>query len=182
MKSFEQKLKEVGELIGRRAAVVEELATIDKELEFMLAGPRPLTVRDKQSEKPNGGKGRPRADREKAQARAYALQKREPCSECGSLRRHFKTCSKNGKETTPSFQNGGGPAIASERSAPPPVSYTPLTKDPLTAEQYGELRQNMLDREFQSARYALTRKLSPREINLAVRSANYQNYLETREV
>ncbi len=46
--------------------------------------------------------------------------------------------------------------------------------------QYEKLRDAMHDREFMSAKYALTNKLSPREVNAAIRSTDYEDYLESR--
>lgn len=95
------------------------------------------------------------------------------CDECGTTgTRHFKTCSKwvrskNGTlETIPSF--------SSESSA------SASSKDPLTAEEYANLRSAMHDKEFQSARYALTHKLRPTEVNAAVVSKSYANYLDNQ--
>ena len=46
--------------------------------------------------------------------------------------------------------------------------------------QYEKIRVAMHDKEFQSARYALINKLSPREVNFAVRSKDYGEYRELR--
>ncbi len=49
---------------------------------------------------------------------------------------------------------------------------------PLSEEEYNDLKTAMQDKEFQSGRYALTHRLSPREINKAVPSADYQTYID----
>lgn len=51
---------------------------------------------------------------------------------------------------------------------------------PLSEEQYDALREAMQDKEFMSARYALVNKVSPREVNHAVRSTSYNDYLDQR--
>ena len=38
----------------------------------------------------------------------------------------------------------------------------------------------MDDREFMSAKYSLTHKLPPREVNAAIRSTDYEDYLASR--
>jgi hypothetical protein len=38
----------------------------------------------------------------------------------------------------------------------------------------------MHDRGFSSAEYALSRKLSPREVNAAIKSTDYDDYLDNR--
>ena len=52
--------------------------------------------------------------------------------------------------------------------------------EPLDEAQYDELRYAMHDREFQSAQYSLTHKLPPREVNAAIKSKDYEGYLDGR--
>lgn len=52
--------------------------------------------------------------------------------------------------------------------------------EPLTPEQYADVRSAMNDREFQSAQYSLVNKLRPSEVNAAIKSDNYQSYLDGR--
>lgn len=83
----------------------------------------------------------------------------DPCKECGSTgTRHFKTCSQVKK--------------------PPKLLYT---VPPLTADQYDELRDAMFEKDFQSMPYALTHKMSPKEVNLAVQTTSYADYLNKRK-
>ncbi len=51
---------------------------------------------------------------------------------------------------------------------------------PLTGDEYDEVRDAMHDRDFSSAEYALSHKLPPREVNAAVRSTDYDDYLDNR--
>lgn len=60
------------------------------------------------------------------------------------------------------------------------ISTPRAASEPLTAEQYADLRSAMHDKEFQSASYSLTKKLRPAEVNNAVRSSGYRDYLESR--
>src|SRR3989344_1954319 len=48
-------------------------------------------------------------------------------------------------------------------------------------DRYKAIRAAMHDREFQSARYSLVNKLLPREVNTAVRSKDYTDYLDIRQ-
>lgn len=57
------------------------------------------------------------------------------------------------------------------------AEQAPKNARPLSTEEYEELRSAMLDREFQSAPYALTHKLSPKEVNRAVKSVDYDDYI-----
>lgn len=52
--------------------------------------------------------------------------------------------------------------------------------EPLTREEYDQLRDAMYDREFQSAQYSLVNKLPPREINAAIKSEDYAGYIANR--
>lgn len=96
----------------------------------------------------------------------------KPC--CGSTGpRHKKGCA-NG---TPYAQSDASKELSDgirsfhqERTKP----------DPLALAEYSELREAMHDREFQSAQYALTKRLPPREVNTAVRSSSYEDYLAIR--
>jgi hypothetical protein len=87
----------------------------------------------------------------------------KPC--CGSKgSRHMKTCrqyrgSDFGLQADPSIE-------------------TPKPSRELSSEEYGDLRDAMNDMEFQSIPYALTHKLSPKEVNKAVRSSSYEEYID----
>ncbi|MBX3498090.1 MAG: hypothetical protein KF889_01500 [Alphaproteobacteria bacterium] len=101
------------------------------------------------------------APRQGKRAKPRFIEK--PC--CGSVgARHKKDCSV-GKDLDRD--------IAGFHASKAPTQ-------PLTPEEYGELRTAMDDREFQSAQYALTKKLHPREVNTAVRSTSYEDYLVIR--
>ena len=97
------------------------------------------------------------------------MSKREkgvPCPECGSKgARHFKICSQNGAYTRK--------VIGEE-------DQVPTDPKALTEEQYDDLRDAMHDREFQSARYSLVNKLPPKEVNAAIRSSDYDAYVDSR--
>lgn len=47
-------------------------------------------------------------------------------------------------------------------------------------DRFKAIRDAMHGRDFSSAAYALTNKLSPKEVNAAVRSTDYTNYLDIR--
>jgi len=51
---------------------------------------------------------------------------------------------------------------------------------PLDGFQYEALRDAMHDRGFSSAEYALTNRLSPREVNAAIKSTDFDDYIEHR--
>lgn len=85
----------------------------------------------------------------------------DPCPECGSKgTRHFKTCSLTGFH----------------------VKEDPPKAKPLSLEQFSKVREAMHDKDFQSARFALTNKMSPAEVNKAVRSASFEEYRTMGEV
>jgi hypothetical protein len=81
------------------------------------------------------------------------------CKNCGELGHISKTCT-----------NAPKAAEAQQSSE---------AREPLSAEQYGAVRTAMHDREFQSGKYSLSSKLSPKEVNAAIRSRNYEDYLDT---
>ena len=83
--------------------------------------------------------------------------KKECCGSTGS--RHFKWCTKKDGSAAPT---------------------DPTPSAALGPDRYEAIREAMNDREFQSAEYALVHKLSPREVNAAVRSADYTDYLDNR--
>jgi hypothetical protein len=65
------------------------------------------------------------------------------------------------------------------------VAEPELTQDagqlkarPLSGEEYAELRSAMNDPKFQSIIHASSQKLSLREVNKAIRSTNYQEYID----
>lgn len=51
-------------------------------------------------------------------------------------------------------------------------------KKALSLEEYLDLREAMSGHDFMSSSYALTHKLSPREVNKAIRHENYDAYIE----
>lgn len=71
---LEQVLLEIRELLAKRDEIDERLS------QLITAGPRPLTVRDRQAEKPNGGRGRPASNRR--------------CGQCGGKGHTARTCGK----------------------------------------------------------------------------------------
>ena len=98
--------------------------------------------------------------------RGHFERRKKPC--CGSTgSRHFKTCPQYG---TP----------ASDAPVRGEVSYAGPSKAALGPDRYKAIREAMRDKEFQSARYALVNKVSPKEVNAAVRSKDYDDYLEIR--
>lgn len=54
------------------------------------------------------------------------------------------------------------------------------TAEPLTREQYDQVRGAMFNRDFSSASFALSHKMSPAEVNAAIRSSDYQDYQDSR--
>lgn len=186
---IEKRLRNIGELIGRRQAILEELETVEKEIEYELAaagGSKPLTAADKKKvSEPATGKhkcgncGKEGHIRRTCPAAVnyHAANEKEKSTRpakscCGSTgSRHFNWCKENGtKEPTRSMQDVY--TDQNEHASSPRV--------PLTQEQYDTLREAMHDREFMSAKYALINKLSPAEVNAAVLSVSYENYLITR--
>lgn len=98
-------------------------------------------------------------DRMKKETRMVPRKRGDPCKECGSTgTRHFKTCSQVKK--------------------PPKLLYT---VNLLTADQYDELRDAIFEKDFQSIRFAMTHKMSPKEVNMAVQTTSYADYLNKRK-
>ena len=101
----------------------------------------------------------------KGSGSAFGIQKTKNkphrCSVCGKTGHSVRTC-----------PNARGMHPDNPRSEP--------TSEPLDEDQYAELRDAMHDREFMSAKYSLTRKLPPREVNAAVRSTDYEDYFSSR--
>lgn len=62
--------------------------------------------------------------------------------------------------------------------APQPENFADVKGRALSAEEFSDLHIAMLDKEFMSGSYALSHRLSPREVNLAVISASYQEYID----
>lgn len=131
------------ERLARIKALLAERDEIDQQLaEMLVAGPKPISIRDK------------------AVSKKQKVGRSGGCSECGSRGRHFKTCTRSG--------------------APNLEALTPKETRSLTENEYAALRDAMNDRDFMSAKYALTHRLSPREVNIAVRSLDYEDYLNDR--
>jgi Zinc knuckle len=90
----------------------------------------------------------------------------ERCTECHTTgSRHFKTCSRNRKETNPQF-------VSRETSVP--------REEPMTEAQYDKLRDDMFNKGFSTLIYSTANKIRPREINVAIRSTDYDDYLASR--
>jgi len=84
----------------------------------------------------------------------------KPC--CGSTgSRHFKTCP---------LANGGSKPFAPEKKATGERTL-------MERSDYDALRAAMQDKEFQSAQYALVHKIAPTEVNRAVVSRDYEEYV-----
>lgn len=60
--------------------------------------------------------------------------------------------------------------------------HTSTVTGAIGREQYDAIRTAMHDRDFSSASYSLTRKVPAREVNTAVSSTDYKNYLKIRSV
>jgi hypothetical protein len=95
-------------------------------------------------------------------AKAGKIKGQKICKNCGKPGHIAKTC-----------KEPGSPVAQNEQPSAP--------REPLSIEQYDDIRAAMHDREFQSGKYSLSHKLSPKEVNAAVRSSTYQNYLDSRE-
>lgn len=65
-----------------------------------------------------------------------------------------------------------------EKAPPKESAVEVAARRALSSEEYDELRTAMNDSQFQSGRYALTNRLSPKEVNLAIESADYDAYIE----
>lgn len=84
----------------------------------------------------------------------------EPCTGCGSTgTRHFKTCPLLPKNT----------------------AKTEDMRAPLTETQYVALRDALHDKDFTSLHYSRDNKLARWEVNQAIKSADYRDYLKSRE-
>ncbi len=150
--TLEIKIERVRELLAQRDEIGRELGEILGGNLAAPPAPRRETPKPEKKATPTKASGRPVA---------HTRGTPKPCY--GSTgARHFKTCKLNGK---PSTNNAD--------------ATSSVGKD-LTQEQYDELRDAMHDREFMSAKYALTHELSPREVNAAIRSTDYEDYLESR--
>lgn len=221
--TIEEKIERASRLVGERAALVEEIATIDTELGYIFGGsaPKPLTIRDRQAEKkektargtqvqnPNkqrdADKDAKRTERimhwldrgkdpqwvaaktgvevqtvynvrsrmKKAIGGGAVVSKQEVrCEECKTTgSRHFNTCSK-AKGTSGDLSSMSGAT----------QGHVPQPRVAIGPDRYNMIREAMHDKEFQSARYALVNKLSPAEVNAAVRSKDYSEYLDIRTI
>lgn len=111
------------------------------------------------------------------------------CSNCGKPGHSKRTCpkaaptkSKKGKRTV-TCKNCGeqGHLQKTCPNAPAPAAEQPAVKsEPFGRDTYEQVRGAMHDREFQSARYALVNKLSPREVNASIKSTDFEDYLLNR--
>lgn len=213
--TVEEKIARASELVGRRAAVLEEVATIDKELEYIFGGSRPVVEKKQKTARgtplQNSNKQRKPDEDAKRNDRIFQwLEKgKEPswvaakcgvavqtvynvrsrmkkttgggpvggkqgirCEECKTTgSRHFKTCSK-AKGTSGDLSDFS--SAGKEHVPQPRVAIGP--------DRYAMIHEAMHDKEFQSARYALINKLSPAEVNAAVRSKDYSEYLDIRTI
>lgn len=87
-------------------------------------------------------------------------------------------CSKQTVYNTITRKGGGMSTI--RKGAPAPAATPAPDTKPLGVDQYDQLRAAMYDRDFSSAKYALTHRLSPREVNAAIRSSSYDDYIDNR--
>jgi hypothetical protein len=169
--SLEEKLSQLRTLLAQRD-------DIDRQLEAIIGHYGPKQVETRQRKWHKADKRGKELQREITRDHAPGTKKQEsyrfdefkavprgtpkPC--CGSKgARHFKTCPLNGKETIRTF----APEQPKKESSP------------LDGFQYEALRDAMHDRDFSSAEYALTNRLSPREVNAAIKSADYDDYLDS---
>lgn len=147
MRTLDERLAHVQDLMTKRTEARETLDAIEAELEGVLGAGRPtlrpLTVRDKQAEQKKTGR------------------KKSACGKCGRAGHNAKTC-------------------AQQEPAEPKPEYQQPPSEAIGPDRYKAIREAMLDKEFMSGRYAMTNKLSPREVNAAVRSKDYSDYLEIR--
>ncbi len=155
MMTLEDKLAKLDELRASRKEIDDEIAVLfgmGKEGEGIV---RPVEKKEKKKKSYYVPKGKPWATTPK------------PC--CGSKgARHFKTC-----VNFPGNLNKGNNGDEGEKREEKP-------REPLTMEQYADVKNAIHDGEFQSAKYSLVNKLHIREVNEAIRSNSYDNYLELR--
>lgn len=171
--------------LDRIAEIRDEISTLEQELEELLGSPAPTAApKDKKAEKDErAGKkvrvcsicGKPGHDVRKC-PRGVGMHPdnpkpskgREPCAECGSTgTRHFKTCSRpKGAAPTKAFAS--------------PDTSAEIPKEPLTPDQYEKVRSEMHDRNFSTGQFSLINKMRPSEVNSAIRSEDYEDYLATR--
>jgi len=137
--------------LDRLQMLLAERTRIDGEIEELLAGTRIAAEHHSdQRQKPH---------HEKPAAKTKGVGRQHKCSFCGKPGHSVRTCPQ---------ARGAHPEDSSQDS---------LTKSvPLTMSQYIELRNAMHDRDFQSAKYALVNRLSPKEVNRAVVSRDYDDY------
>ncbi len=158
MQTLDDKLARLDELRAQRKELDDEIAALfgmGKEGEGIV---RPVEKR---------------AYKKRANNNLGGWAKHEPKACCGSKgARHFKTCVNfPGNKTDETVLNPeDGPAVAEAPKA-----------RALSNEEYLDLRAAMQDKEFQSARYSLVNKLSPKEVNKAVVSKSYDEYIENME-
>ena len=55
---------------------------------------------------------------------------------------------------------------------------TPKERTVLSEDEFADVKIAQLDREFMSGPYALSHKISPKEVNLAVMNPSYAAYIE----
>lgn len=137
------------EKIERVRELLARRDEVERELAELLGG----SVADVPSAPANAPK--PKAVTPKA-AKSVDGKRQVTCKKCGKQGHIAKTCT----AVVPTF---GDKAQLTTK---------------LTNQQYDEVRDAMRDREFMSGQYSLTHKLPPREVNAAIRSADYKEYLD----
>lgn len=114
----------------------------------------------------------PRASVGKKKKAEKIGKKQRVCSICGRSGHDVRKCPQ-GKGMHPDNQRDAQPSERSDSmEAPRSVAFN--------VDRYEAVREAMQDHDFQSAKYALTNRLSPKEVNATVRSTDYENYLEIR--
>lgn len=180
--------------LNRIVEIQEEMSALESELETLLGGKAEEVEEDVPATR--GGKKKKRKtttckicgkeghtkktcpDRDGAgssSSDALRGQHQSGMSCCGSLGpRHKKGCPEGNKAPRP-------PVNAPDEVSDVDDEQPEKKREPLTPEQYAEIRSEMQDKEFQSMRYAMTHKMSPAEVNHAIKSSSYEHYLDIRE-
>ena len=154
--TLNEKIERVRELLSRRDEIETELSELLGGSVAEVSAPRVNTPKAKAPASKETNRSKPPKNVGGRKVGSVHL-----CSGCGKQGHSIRTCPE-------------------ARGQHPDNPKPDTTSEPLDEDQYAELRDAMHDREFMSARYSLTHKLPPREVNAAIRSTDYEDYFASR--
>lgn len=145
--------------LDRIAEIREDISALELELEQLLSTPAAAVVQKKV-----------RAKKESSNKKSSASG-RQPCDECGSMRRHFKTCSLGGKS------KAQDDVEKQEFEEPQPQDIG----DALTSDQFSEVHNLLKEEGLSSHEIADRTGYELKEVNAAITSRKYGMYLFNRK-